>query len=1201
MQTTLLGLAIALILALLAALIGPYFVNWNDHRTFFEAEASRLVGLGVRVSGPIKVTLLPTPSMTLGDIEMGPAGQSGRLRARALSIELGLGPLMRGEIRAVEAKLTGPEFGIGVNSLGRIDWPEMALQTETVAIERLNVEDGRVVLTDALSGSRVVLDKLWFRGQVRSLVGPFRGEGAFVSGGEIHGYKVSAGRLSDDGMRVKLNIELAERPLALEIDGLVGADRNAPRFEGSFAMSRPAGSVKASGKAVAHEPWRLTGKAKANAQSALLEQIEFQYGPDERAAKLDGAAEIKFGERPRLQGALSARQIDLDRLVATADEPRRLPVAATRAFAELFSGMMRPSIPVSLTVSIDTVTLGGAMLQAFGSDLRSDGAAWRIDKLEFRAPGFTKASASGRLEPAEKGLGFDGTASVDAGDPKALLAWLGGEPIAAGQVLVRPWQLRGDVAFGTERIAVEGLHAEFDRGVVQGRLVYRWPDAGHPARLDAALKATDLDLDALSEFAGGAFAGVGIEMPREIAVELEAGRARFAGFEARDSTAKLKFDPSGIQVERLSIVDFGNASIDASGRIETAPAPGGSIALDLDARQLDAVMAVADRFAPLLARPLRRMTERDRTAKLRATVSLARGGGATGSLAVDGRIGAVTMNVKSEASGKAEHFTVTDLGALTGTDVRFDGRFESADAVTLLALAGLDRIAEAERLGGGGGPAKLDVTASGPMNGDLRFDGSLAVGVIDGKGRGTLRLAGDKPALALDQVSGTVGGSKASGRLTLRFGDEPRLDGTIETEALDVPAISAAAIGMRPRSGRAWPSDPFAGSTSGLAGRIEVRAAQARLSDTWRARALQGVVQFGPLQVVFDELKGELAGGRLGGRVAFVTEPDGVSLRGRIDLSGAQAGALLGPESSRVTGLVTLHADVEGSGRSPAAFMGSLAGKGSIVLENARFTGLSPHVFDAVARAADIGVSTEGVRIRDFVATALDNGTLSVARAEGTIAIAAGQAKISNATARADGADLTMSANIDLSDAGLDGVLRLTGATALGNGARPTLTIGLRGPWNAAARTIDVAALSNWLSLREIERQSKEIEEMEHKRREEEALRKRLEEEARRKREEAERKRKEELAERQRLEQKKEEAARNALVPASVPAAAEQSPPPAEADATPAPPLPPAIDVLPVPRPRAVAQPARPAAPKPAARTPAPPANAPLDLLGAQR
>jgi large subunit ribosomal protein L24 len=1192
LQTTLLGLAIALILALLAALIGPYFVNWNDHRAFFEAEASRLVGLGVRVTGPIKISMLPTPSMTLGDIEIGPPGQSSRLRARSLSIELGLGALMRGEIRAVEARLVGPQFGIGLNSLGRIDWPDMALHTDTVAIERLNIEDGRVVLTDALSNSRVVLDKLWFRGQVRSLVGPFRGEGAFVSAGEIHGYRVTAGRLTDDGMRVKLNVELAERPLTLEVDAVVGADRNAPRLEGSFALSRPAGSVKASGKAVAHEPWRLTGKAKANAQSALLEQIEFQYGPEERAAKLDGAAEIKFGERPRLQGALSARQIDLDRLIATPEAPRRLPVAATQAFAELFSGMMRPSIPVSLTVSIDMVTLGGAVLQAFGSDLRSDGAAWRIDKLEFRAPGFTRASASGRLEPSARGLGFDGSASIDVGDPKALLAWLGGESAATGQMLVKPWQLRGDVSFAADRIAVEGLHAEFERGAVQGRLVYRWPDAAGPAKLEAALKAADLDLDALTGFADGAFAGVGIEMPREIALAIEADRARFAGFEARDSTARLKLDPSGVQVERLSITDFGNASIEASGRIETTPAPGGSITLDLDARELGAVMAVADRFAPTLAQPLRRMAERDRTAKLRATVSLAHGdgGGAKGSLTVNGRIGAVEMNVKSEASGKPEHFAIANLDALAGTDVRFDGRFESGDAVGLLALVGLDRIAEAERLAGGGAPARLTIAAAGPMQGDLRFDGSLALGGIDGSGSGTLRLAGEAASLALDRVSGTIGGSKTGGKLTMRFGDEPRLDGAIETDALDVPVVAAAVIGMRARPGQTWSADPFAGSASGLAGRIEFKAAHATISDVWQARQLRGVVRFGPSQVVLDELEGELAGGRLGGRAAFATETEGVSLRARIDLNRAQAGDVIGGAAPPVTGRLTLHAEVEGSGRSPAAFIGSLTGRGSAVLEEAQFAGLNPRVFDAVARAADLGVSTESARIRDFVATALQTGMLSVPRAEANISIAAGQARITDVSAQAAGAELSMSANFDLADAGLDAVLRLTGATALGSGARPTLTIGLRGPWRVAARTIDATALSNWLSLREIERQSREIEEMERKRRDEEALRKRLEEEA----------------ERRRRDQEREEAARNAVLPASTPAGEA----PASGNGTPpepaaAPPLPPPINVVPTPRPRAEAPP-RPAAPKPAPRPvaprpPAPVINPPLDLLGAQR
>ena len=50
MQTTLLGLAIAFIVALIAALVGPYFVDWNRFRPQFEAEASRVIGAPVRVS-----------------------------------------------------------------------------------------------------------------------------------------------------------------------------------------------------------------------------------------------------------------------------------------------------------------------------------------------------------------------------------------------------------------------------------------------------------------------------------------------------------------------------------------------------------------------------------------------------------------------------------------------------------------------------------------------------------------------------------------------------------------------------------------------------------------------------------------------------------------------------------------------------------------------------------------------------------------------------------------------------------------------------------------------------------------------------------------------------------------------------------------------------------------------------------------------
>ena len=43
MRGNVLDLAIAFIIALIAALVGPYFIDWNQSRPQFEAEATRIV------------------------------------------------------------------------------------------------------------------------------------------------------------------------------------------------------------------------------------------------------------------------------------------------------------------------------------------------------------------------------------------------------------------------------------------------------------------------------------------------------------------------------------------------------------------------------------------------------------------------------------------------------------------------------------------------------------------------------------------------------------------------------------------------------------------------------------------------------------------------------------------------------------------------------------------------------------------------------------------------------------------------------------------------------------------------------------------------------------------------------------------------------------------------------------------------------
>ena len=726
---------------------------------------------------------------------------------------------MRGELRATEMKLVSPQFSIGLDAHGQIDWPAMVLAAETLSIDRLSIENGQATLTDAASGATVVLDQVGFTGEVRSLVGPIRGSGEFMSRGALYNYDFSAGRSGPDGSRLRFSLKTNEQPVTFEAEGMLAFERTAPRFDGTLTLARPAVSVSASGRAVASEPWRLSSKIKATTASATLDEVSFQYGPEERAATLAGAAEFTFGQYPQMQGTLSARQIDLDRLLAVPGTTRRLPLSAVQAFGDMLGGALRPSWPVQLALKVDTMTVGGGVMQAVGTELRSDGVTWTVDKLEFRAPGFTHVKIDGRLFALGKGLGFVGGAAVDSNDPRNLLAWLGGGPAPAAPI--KPWHAIGDVTLSAGRVAIERLQTQTERGTIEGDVSYIWPADGQAGRVEADLRMAELDLDAVIATGQSALAGLGIERPREAKLVIEAARAKFAGLDARNISTRLTLDAEGLAIDRLSIGDFGDTGLIATGRLQTLPAPGGSITVYLDARDLNGgVIALAEKFVPALADPLRRLAARQKTATLRAAVSLDGSGSAatTGKVELTGQLGDVKASLTASATGKREAFSLADLGALSGTNVRIDSQLESEESGPLLTLLGLDRMIAAEPR-----PARLTLAASGPLGRDLRFEGKLDAGPIDASGKGVIRRSDDQPTtVALDQFGGTFGGKKLQGRLTLRMGDPARIDGAVDAESLEAPAIVAAAIGMplrRDANGAGWSTEPFVWSTPGLPGK----------------------------------------------------------------------------------------------------------------------------------------------------------------------------------------------------------------------------------------------------------------------------------------------------------------------------------------------------------------------------------------------
>lgn len=1145
MQTTLLGFAFAIILALLAALIGPFLVDWTQFRSVFEAEASRVIGVPVRVKGAIDARLLPSPSLTLHGLEIGEPKAEHALQARLLNVEFSLGALIRGELRAVEAQLAGPETTIAVDA-GSVALPRVSagLVPDSLSIERLNIEDGRIHVVNATTGSRTTLDNIWFNGDLRSLVGPFRGEGAFVTEGELYGYRISAGRLGDDGrLRLRLSLDPSDRLLTAETEGSLVLGAGKPRYEGTIAISRPAGLVVATGQSKLKPPWRITSQVNVDAAGAKLERIDFLYGAEDTGVRLTGTADVRFGRQPLFKGVLSARQLDLDRLIATPDKPMRLPVDALTALIASYAETLNPPIPTELSVSADTIVIGGAAIQTFGADLRLGNGAWMLERVEFRAPGLSQIGLSGRLDLTPS-VGFTGPVNIESNEPGALAGWLGGRSDPATQI--RPFKARGEVVLNHQQVAVERLKAEIDRKGFDGRLRYTAATPEQPSRLDAELSAPELDLDALLAFAGAARSGTALQPPSEIALSLAVERARIAGVEAKTVQARLKRDAKLLLIERLSVADFGGASLIATGRVDTSgAAPRGSLALDLEARDLDGVMALAAKFAPAATEPLRRAAARVPEAKLRVTIGLdgpaqpAAGAKTDVRFAVEGRLGGLRASFHGQARQDSAKAAADGIAAFMSSDVRLEAQMDGDDGSALVALLGLDKAVAVDQQ-----PGFVNLIATGKPDDVLRIDGRILAGGLDGQASGTMRVMGDqglsgdlqldivkadirplagateraaavpvtlrtRVALAdqsvkLTGLKGTLAGTELRGTLTLDLASRVSVTGEIEADTLDAGAAIATAIGAPPGATTArgtpvgWSTEPYgAGQFADIEGRIDVKIMRATLTPALSARQLHTVLVLRGSEITLDDFETHIAGGQLRGRVAFRRGKDGLAVRTQLELAGVDAAAVL-PSDARpaLGGRLSAKFDLEAGGLSPKALIGSLAGTGTVTLEDGYFSSLNPKVFDTIIRASDQGLAIGTSKIRDIVSAALTSGRLAIPRIETTLTVNAGQVRPANTVAQANGADLAAAGSFDLIQQQMDIRLTLSGPSLNdGTSGRPDIFVGLKGPIATPHRTLDVSALAGWLTIRRIEQQAKKLEALEAAAREQEAARARARQE----------------------------------------------------------------------------------------------------------
>src|SRR5262249_3383061 len=333
-------------------------------------------------------------------------------------------------------------------------------------------------------------------------------------------------------------------------------------------------------------------------------------------------------------------------------------------------------------------------------------------------------------------------------------------------------------------------------------------------------------------------------------------------------------------------------------------------------------------------------------------------------------------------------------------------------------------------------------------------------------------VAIDGHEVAVTDLAGKIAGAAVKGGLTFGLGEPLQVNGRIEADQVDAGELFATITSAPPLAsgGRSaeWVAEPFGRPLMpALEGRVEFRTANAQWMAGVATKDLAGTVKFEPSGFALTDVTGRMAEGRLALGAEVRREHAGLSLRSHVKLTNADvpvllAGALRVPAAGRIS----LEADLEGQGLSPASLAGATKGAGTVTAENVEIAGLDPTAINAVIKALELdrGLVGNPGRVTQIANAGLDAGKLRIPSLGSAIVLADGRAQLANISVPTQNADISGSISLTLADWQLEARLAMTGPSRQNSTAAepPAMAVTVKGPVTGSRRVVTISNLTGW-------------------------------------------------------------------------------------------------------------------------------------------
>ena len=509
------GVVGLLVVALLAA---PLFIDINSYKPMIAAEVKKATGRDLVLDGPIKLSLLPVPEVSISGVKffnMPGSKNPNMVDVKSVTVKPSLLALLAGGIEVSEVTLVEPKIVLEINAEGKPNWeftPSVAeakpaaakpSSPKPLSLGRLTIDNGTLIFSDSKAGLSVIAEKANFSASVGSLDGPYS----------------LAGGATVNGAPLKLDLAMSARGAAgHNADVSLQAGGGKLTFKGTVSELGPNARLAGIASASAEQLTtflgvlvRLSGQPEPTLPPLLAGKFNFDGAIDVSQTAVaakdfkialgadNGSGSLSVTLKPALavDGKIVVPRLDLDRWLATLSRPATpasgaaTVMPAAPAPAPAGSGFPA-NLTAKLALDVGEVIYNKKPIRNVAVELEARSGAVAVPKLTATLPGDMTLQARSTMSGDASRPIVSGDFSLLGPKLRETLAWLDVDVSAIPAAKLTRLSMKGKMSSTGGNVAVSDASFELDDLKGSGGIAVTF---GVPLSIVTNLAIDTIDLD----------------------------------------------------------------------------------------------------------------------------------------------------------------------------------------------------------------------------------------------------------------------------------------------------------------------------------------------------------------------------------------------------------------------------------------------------------------------------------------------------------------------------------------------------------------------------------------------------------------------------------------------------------------------------------------------------------------------------------